>query len=52
MSDQSPVKPWLQTQLGKLLFKVYQAKIAWSRRFGRQPNSGQGAAEAAPEPVD
>ena len=41
MSEQQPsaVKAWAQMQLGKILFKVYQAKTAWTDRFGRKPTS-------------
>jgi hypothetical protein len=37
MSQQPPsgLQAWAQLQLGKVLFKVYQAKTAWQNRFGR-----------------
>lgn len=38
--QQSRMKTWAQTQLGRVLFKVYQAKMAWSNRFGRGPKTG------------
>lgn len=41
MPDQTPsrAKMWVQMQVGKALFKIYQAKTAL-RRFGKKPTSG------------
>lgn len=51
MSEQQPsqVKVWAQTQLGKVLFKVYQVKMALPKVFGPKSTS-DGAQEGEPTP--
>jgi hypothetical protein len=51
MSDQQPstLKVWVQTQLGKALFKVYQVKMAIAKALGPKSTS-DGAQEGEPTP--
>jgi hypothetical protein len=41
----SKVKVWAQTQFGRVVLKVYQAKMAWNKRFGKNAS-----ADDAPAP--
>jgi len=43
MSEAQPprIKIRMQTLLGKVLFKVYQLKMAWANRFGKQSSADE-----------
>ena len=43
MSEAQPprIKVRMQTLLGKVLFKFYQLKMAWTNRFGKQSNADE-----------
>lgn len=43
MSEAQPsrIKVRIQTLIGKVLFKVYQLKMAWGNRFGKQSNADE-----------
>lgn len=54
MSDQhlSGAKAWVQMQLAKALFKIYQLKTVWANRFGRKSTSDGIQAHESTNPIE